>query len=74
MPTRLSQAPVAYASVSFVDPVTFTGLSTYPDLKDDDVVIAQLVPVGPVAPLVLSAKDPSTQNVVDPTTLDAPPS
>nr|POE52703.1 hypothetical protein CFP56_17656 [Quercus suber] len=41
--------------------------------KDDGVVIAKLVPTGTVAPLVLSAKDPSTQDAVNPFALDAPP-
>ena len=42
------------------------------DPKDNDIVIAQPVPVGLVTPSVSSVEDPSTQNFVDPTTMEAP--
>nr|POE54823.1 hypothetical protein CFP56_36089 [Quercus suber] len=44
------------------------------DLKDDGVVIAQLVPISPIASLVSFVEDSSTQNIVDPTTMDPSPS
>ena len=43
------------------------------DPKDDGVVLAQPVPNGPIAPLVPSAKNPSTQNAENPFALDASP-
>ena len=43
------------------------------DPKDDGVVLAQPVPNGPIAPLVPSAEDPSTQNAENLSALDAPP-
>ena len=42
------------------------------DPKDNDIVIAQPVPVGLITPSVSSVEDPSTQNFVDPTTMEAP--
>lgn len=47
------------------------------EAKYDGVVIAQLVPEGPVFPVVSSIVDSSAEggpNVVNPTILDAPPS
>lgn len=43
------------------------------DSKDNGVVLAQLVPDGPIAPLVPAVEEPSTQNTENPSALDAPP-
>ena len=46
--------------------------STYSeqDPKDDGMVLAQPTLEGPVAPLVLSAKDPPLNNIENPSTQD----
>ena len=44
------------------------------DPKDNDMVITQPVLESPIAPVVSSAEVPSSQNIVNPTAVDAPPS